>query len=101
MVFCNLAVTAIDANRNAQRVAAYLKGKGASQVILFGSVRTGHFYPDHSDIDLYILGLPSELVNVILFDTFIAFPDLKLDLFSDADAPDYIKKDALATGLYI
>ncbi len=94
-------MTVTEATFSAHRVAAYLKGRGADRVILFGSTHTGHFYPEHSDIDLFVFGLPADQEAVIWFDTLIAFPNLRLDIFTEASSPEYIKKEALATGIYI
>lgn len=43
-----------------ERAAAILRGYGATEVYVFGSVTTGRWEPESSDIDIAVRGLPAE-----------------------------------------
>ncbi len=94
-------MTQAEARLAAARVAAFLKEHGASKVILFGSTVQGEFYPHHSDIDLYFEGIPVDRESQVLCDTFIAFPDLPLDLLPSARVAGHVREEALSTGVIL
>jgi predicted nucleotidyltransferase len=85
---------------SAREVAAYLKKvHGATRVLLFGSAVGKAFRPEHSDIDLYVEGLPYDKECLIAGKTFLRFVDLDLDLMPSGHAPDYLKAEILKTGV--
>lgn len=88
----------------AAEVAAYLKTKqGVKKVVLFGSTAKGYFQAPNSDIDIYIHfeGISREQESTILFHTWIAFPQLKLDLFPPWAVPEYLLEEIKATGVIL
>ena len=85
---------------SAREVASYLKKEhGATRVLLFGSATGTAFLPEHSDIDLYVEGLPYEKECLITGTTFLRFVDLDLDLVPSGHAPEYLKVEILKTGI--
>lgn len=86
----------------ASEVAAYLKDQhGATRVLLFGSTISGTFLPQHSDIDLYVEGLPYDREFEITGETLCKFPAMHLDLMPAGHAPDYLRKEIEATGVVL
>lgn len=87
---------------SAREVAAYLKKvHGATRVLLFGSATGESFLPKHSDIDIYVEGLPYEKECLVTGETFLRFVDLDLDLMPAGHAPEYLKKEILETGVVL
>jgi predicted nucleotidyltransferase len=87
---------------SAREVAAYLKkAHGATRVLLFGSATSESFLPQHSDIDIYVEGLPYEKECLVTGETFLQFVDLDLDLMPAGHAPEYLKEEILKTGIVL
>jgi predicted nucleotidyltransferase len=95
-----VVVTCEKALASAHEVASYLKKvHGATRVVLFGSAAAGAFLPRHSDLDLYVEGLPYDKECLITGTTFLRFADLDLDLVPSGHAPEHLKKEILRTGV--
>ena len=78
---------------SAREVASYLKKvHGATRVFLFGSAAGTSFLPKHSDIDIFVEGLPYEKECLVAGETFLQFVDLDLDLMLAGHAPECLKK---------
>jgi predicted nucleotidyltransferase len=87
---------------SAREVAVYLKKvHGATRVLLFGSATSEAFLPKHSDIDIYVEGVPYEKECFATGDTFCRFVDLDLDLIPAGHAPDSLKEEVLKTGVVL
>jgi predicted nucleotidyltransferase len=85
---------------SAHEVASYLKKvHGATRVVLFGSAAGGTFLARHSDLDLYVEGLPYDKECLVAGKTFLQFVDLDLDLVPSGHAPENLKKEILLTGV--
>ncbi len=85
---------------SAREVASYLKKvHGATKVVLFGSAAGRTFLPRHSDIDLYVEGLPYEKECLVTGETFLRFVELDLDLVPSGHAPEHLKEEILKTGI--
>lgn len=81
-------------------IAAYLKRKhGATRVVLFGSVISGTFHAQQSDIDIYGEGVPYDREFEVTGETLCEFPTINLDLVPAGHAPDYLCKEIAATGV--
>lgn len=95
-------MTREEAYAHAVEVAAYLKSKhGVIKVVLFGSTVTGNFLPHHSDIDIYFEGIPREMENGIVFQTWLAFPKLDLDLIPPWVVSDDLLEEIEKTGVVL
>jgi predicted nucleotidyltransferase len=85
---------------SAKEVASYLKKvHGATRVLLFGSVTKDTFVSPHSDIDVYVEGLPYDQECLITGKTFLHFLDLDLDLIPSGHAPEALKEEILKSGV--
>jgi len=85
---------------SAREVAAYLKKvHGATKVMLFGSAADARFLPSHSDIDLYVEGLPYEKECLVTGETFLRFVELDLDLVTSGHASKHLRDEILKSGI--
>jgi predicted nucleotidyltransferase len=80
------------AKRAAKKVADFLRSQGARRVILFGSLVTGPFHPDSSDIDLFFEGVPASKETLVAGKALLEFPELPLSL----RAPGFCEQGFLA-----
>jgi predicted nucleotidyltransferase len=85
----------------AKRVAEFLKQRGATKVILFGSLATDDYRYGISDIDIYFEGLPygEELRGA--GDAMSAFSDFNLDPIPAGHCPSALKKSVEEFGVLL
>jgi len=85
----------------AKRVAEFLKQRGATKVILFGSLATDDYRYGISDIDIYFEGLPYGEELRVAGDAMSAFSDFNLDLIPAGHCPSALKKSIEEFGVLL
>jgi predicted nucleotidyltransferase len=64
----------------AKKVAVFLRKRGASKVILFGSLVTDDYHRESSDIDIYFEGIDYEEECRVAGEAMTAFREVELDI---------------------
>jgi predicted nucleotidyltransferase len=77
--------------RIAKKAAAFLLKRGATRVILFGSLVTDDYHPG-SDIDIYFEGIDYDQEFSVAGDALTAFREVELDLIPAGHSRAALKK---------
>jgi predicted nucleotidyltransferase len=78
--------------RIANKVAAFLRKRGATKVMLFGSLVTDDYRPGTSDIDIYFEGIDYDEECRVAGDAMTAFRKVNLDAIPTGHCQASFKK---------
>ena len=91
----------------AKHIADTLRAQGATKVLLFGSLATGDYDPEYSDIDIYREGIPqAEIIHAEVVATWETNMEddtgrRRVDLVHWHSSNKELKRRILATGVPI
>jgi Nucleotidyltransferase domain. len=89
-----------EAQEKARRAAALIRSRGGGRVFLFGSLVPGRNFWEHSDIDLAVSGLPSEVNFWQLYaDVLAQVEPFRADLVILEEAPAELRQQILREGV--
>jgi predicted nucleotidyltransferase len=83
----------------AKKVAAFLRERGASKIILFGSLVTDDYHRGTSDIDIYFEGVEYDKECRVAGDAMTAFREVELDVIPGGHCRGGFKKLVKEEGL--
>jgi len=85
----------------AREAAEFLRGHGATRVLLFGSLARGNYDPKSSDIDIYFEGIPRPDVDSVAGRGMCHFPKHDIDFWAEVRCPARFLARILETGIPI
>jgi predicted nucleotidyltransferase len=84
----------------AKTVAQHLRERfGATRVLLFGSLASGHSAPGFSDIDIYFEGVPRAKVDEVTGRLMCHFSEYDIDFWPDARCEPEFRDQVLRTAI--